>query len=67
VEYAIVWSSKWNRGVKVVDSPIAAESWIAELRDNGADAIRVMCDGLPIDTDDLPAQIKREIAARREC
>jgi hypothetical protein len=67
MEYTIVWSSERNRGVKIVNSAIAAESWIAELRDNGADAIRVMCDGLPIDTDGLPARIEREIAARREC
>lgn len=67
MEYVIVWSSERNRGVKIVNSAIAAESWIAELRDNGADAMRVTCDGLRIDTDDLPARIMQEVAARREC
>jgi hypothetical protein len=67
VKYTIVWSSEWDRGAKIVDSAVATESWIAELRDNGADVIKVTRDGVPIVTDDLPGLIRQETVAYHRC
>jgi hypothetical protein len=62
MEYRIVWSDpRGGTGGKIVESAAtAADMWIEEFRDKGADAIMVYRDGVRVNVADLPTLMRQE-------